>query len=137
MSSVSRREVLAGVCGIAALSVAGIPEASASAVKKLSGGRLSVNVGALPALKEVGSSVRVGSVKGQQVGLTRTGPSTFIAFSLACPHQGVTVSRSETGWKCNAHGSEFDASGELTLGPANTRLPQMKTRVSGSNVIIG
>ena len=137
MSSVSRREVLAGVCGIAALSVAGIPEASASAVKKLSGGRLSVKVSALPALKEVGGSVRVGSVKGQQVGLTRTGPSTFIAFTLACPHQGVTVTRSESGWKCAAHGSEFDATGELSLGPATTRLPQVKSRVSGGNVIIG
>ena len=137
MAQVSRREVLAGVCGIAALSVAGAPQASASAVKKLADGRLSVNIKALPALKEVGGSVRVGSLKGQPVGLSRTGPSTFIAFSLMCPHQGVTVVRSETGWECKAHGSQFEPDGELTFGPATTRLPQVRTKVSGSKVIIG
>lgn len=137
MDQVSRRDVLAGVCGIAALSFAGISEASASAVKKLGDGRLSVNVKALSALQEVGGSVRVGSLRGQPVGLTRTGPSTFSAFSLMCPHQGVTVVRSEAGWECKAHGSQFEADGELAFGPATTRLLKVRTKVSGGRVIIG
>ena len=137
MEPVSRRAIFAGACGIAALTVTGLPTASASAVKKLADGRLSVNVKALPALKEVGSSLQVGAVKGQAVALTRTGPSTFIAFALRCPHQGVTVEKSDTGWVCNAHGSRFGNKGELEFGPATTTLPRVKSRVSGGRVIIG
>lgn len=137
MEEVSRRALFAGACGIAALSVTGIPAASASAVKKLSDGRLSVNVKSLPALKEVGSSLRVGTLKGQAVALARTGPSTFSAFALRCPHQGVTVEKSESGWVCNAHGSRFGQQGQLEFGPATVDLPKVRTRVSGGRVIIG
>lgn len=137
MEEVSRRALFAGACGIAALSVAGMPAASAKTVKKLSDGRLSVKVKSLPALNEVGSSLRVGMLKGQAVALMRTGPSTFSAFTLKCPHQGVTVEKSETGWICNAHGSRFGQGGELEFGPATVDLPKVRTRVSGGRVIIG
>jgi Rieske Fe-S protein len=137
MEPVSRRAIFAGACGIAALTVTGLPAASANAVTKLSGGRLSVNVKALPALKEVGGSLRVGMVKGQSVALTRTGPSSFIAFALVCPHQLKPVVKSETGWVCNEHGSRFEPDGDLEYGPATTRLPRLKSRVSGGRVIIG
>ena len=137
MEDVSRRALFAGACGIAALSITGMPAASAKAVKKLSDGRLSVKVKSLPALNEVGSSLRVGVLKGQAVALMRTGPSTFSAFTLKCPHQGVTVEKSETGWVCNAHGSRFGQEGELEFGPATVDLPQVRTRVSGGRVIIG
>ena len=137
MEPISRRAVFTAACGIAALSLTGMPVASASAVKKLADGRLSVSVKDLPALKEVGSSVRVGTLKGQAVALARTGPSKFIAFSLRCPHQGILVEKSETGWVCKAHGSRFEPDGDLEFGPATTRLPRVASRVSGGRVIIG
>jgi cytochrome b6-f complex iron-sulfur subunit len=137
MEPVSRRALLAGACGIAALSISGLPAASANTVKKLSKGRLSVSVNKIAALKEVGSSVSVGTWKGRPVALARTGPSAFIAFSLMCPHQGFTVTKNESGWLCDLHGSRFKPDGELVSGLANTRLPRVRSRVSGSKVIIG
>ncbi len=137
MEPVSRRDILTGVCAVAALSVTGLPAASASAVKKLADGRLSVAVKDLPALQEVGNSVRVGMLRGQAVGLARTGPSTFIAFSLQCPHQGVTVVKNENGWECKAHGSLFEPDGDLVFGPATTRLARVRSKVSAGKVILG
>ena len=137
MEPVSRRALLAGACGIAALSISGLPAASANTVKKISKGRLSVNVKKIADLKEVGSSVSVGTWKGRPVALARTGPSAFIAFTLLCPHQGVTVTKNQSGWLCDAHGSRFEPDGELVLGPATNRLPRVRSRVRGSRVIIG
>jgi hypothetical protein len=37
------------------------------------------------------------------VAIARTGTSKYIAFNLACPHQGVIVARNEKGWVCSAH----------------------------------
>lgn len=137
MEPVSRRALLAGACGIAALSIAGMPVASASAVKKLSKDRLSVDVRKISELKKVGSSVSVGTWKGRPIALARTGPSAFIAFSLMCPHQGWTVTKNESGWLCDLHGSRFESDGELISGLATTRLPIVKSRVRGRQVIIG
>lgn len=137
MEPVSRRALLAGACGIAALSVSGMPSASANTVKKMSKGRLSVSVSKIAALKEVGSSVSVGTWKGRPVALARTGPSAFVAFTLLCPHQGVTVTKNESGWLCDAHGSRFEPDGDLVLGPATSALPRVRSRVSGTQVIIG
>ena len=79
----------------------------------------------------------MGKVKGQPVALFRTGPSTFAAFSLLCPHQGVTVTRNENGWVCNAHSSEFEADGDLVLGPATTGLARVPMKVSKNVATIG
>ncbi len=53
------------------------------------------------------------------------------AFSAVCPHQGVTVDPPVNGTiTCPGHGSEFDgASGALKLGPAQTGLTPISTRV--------
>ena len=42
-----------------------------------------------------------------------TGPASYIAFSLSCPHQGVKLTQEANGWVCDAHGSEFEADGDL------------------------
>ena len=71
------------------------------------------------------------------VAIARTGTSQYIAFNLLCPHQGVTVTRNESGWVCNAHGSEFEADGDLVLGPATTGLTRLPMKISKGVATIG
>jgi Rieske Fe-S protein len=128
---------MAGVCAVVALGAGEVPAAANTAVKKLPGGRISVNLKAVPALAKVGGATRIGSVKGVPVAIARTGTSKYIAFNLACPHQGVTLTRNESGWVCNAHGSEFEPDGDLVLGPATTGLARVPVKISKGLAIIG
>lgn len=137
MEELSRRSLIAGACAIIALGSVNLPVAANASVKKIANGRVSVRVRAIPELSQVGGAVSIGKVKGKPVGLARTGPSTYVAFSLVCPHQGVTVVREGNGWVCPAHRSEFEVDGDLVLGPATSRLPRVPSRVSGSRVIVG
>jgi Rieske Fe-S protein len=134
---VSRRTLFAGICGVAVAAIAPLPANANSAIKKLSGGRLSVQLRKIKELQEIGGSVRIGNVKGKPVAITRTGASTYVAFNLLCPHQGVTVEKSENGWKCAAHGSEFDKDGALSLGPATSDLPAVPMKISRNVATVG
>jgi Rieske Fe-S protein len=137
MEPISRRSFIAGVCAVIALGGSEVPAAANAAVKKLPGGRLSVNLKAVPALAKVGGAAKIGSVKGVPVAIARTGTSKYIAFNLLCPHQGVTVTQSEKGWVCSAHGSEFEADGDLVLGPATTGLTKVPMKISRNVATIG
>ena len=137
MESITRRGLLVGACALVGLGATSLPAAASSAVKRLPDGRLAVRVNAVPELAQVGGAVRIGEVKGVPVGLARTGPATYLAFSLRCPHQGVTVVRDDTGWICPAHGSEFKPDGALVLGPATTRLSRVASTLRRGQVIVG
>jgi Rieske Fe-S protein len=134
---ISRRSFIAGVCAVVALGGTELPAAANTAVKKLPGGRVSVNLKAVPALAKVGGAAKIGSVKGVPVAIARTGTSNYIAFNLLCPHQKVTVTQNEKGWVCNAHGSEFEADGDLVLGPATTGLARVPIKVLKNVATIG
>jgi Rieske Fe-S protein len=137
MEPITRRTLFAGACAILALGGAEVPAAANAAVKKLPGGRLSVDLKAVPALAKVGGATRIGSLKGVPVGIARTGTAKYVAFSLQCPHQGVTVTRNENGWVCNSHLSEFKPSGDLVLGPATTGLARVPIKVSRGVATLG
>lgn len=138
MEPISRRNVITGACAIIALGGFGaIPAAANSAVKKLANGRLSVQLRNIPELSKVGGSVNIGNVKGAPVAITRIGASRYIAFNLSCPHQGVTVGKTDSGWRCEAHGSEFKANGDLVMGPATTRLARVPIKVSRGIATVG
>ena len=137
MEPISRRSLFAGVCAVVALGTSEVPAAANAAVKKLPNGKLSVMLKNLPALSAVGGATRIGSIKGVPVGIARTGTNKYTAFSLRCPHQGITVSRTESGWMCNAHNSEFEAHGDLVLGPATTGLSKVPIKVSRGIATIG
>jgi Rieske Fe-S protein len=137
MEPITRRTLFAGACAILALAGAEVPAAANAAVKKLPGGRLSVDLKAVPALAKVGGATRIGSLKGVPVGIARTGSSKYVAFSLQCPHQGVTVTRNENGWVCTSHLSEFKPGGDLVLGPATTGLSSVSIKVSRGVATLG
>lgn len=133
-----RRALLSSACALLALSgLAAFPTSASAEVRKISNGRLSVKLKSIPELSQVGGSVGIGNVKGKPVAITRTGTSSYIAYSLNCPHQGVKVSKKESGWVCEAHGSEFESDGDLVLGPATTRLPRVPMKISKGVATVG
>jgi Rieske Fe-S protein len=137
MEPITRRSLFAGVCAVVALGGSEIPAAANTAVKKLPGGKLSVKLSALPALSAIGGAMRIGSIKGVPVGIARVGTNKYTAFNLRCPHQGITVTKTENGWMCNAHNSEFELDGDLVLGPATTGLAKVPIKVSRGVATIG
>jgi len=137
MEELSRRSVVSGACALFALGFVNLADAASASVRRLSNGRLSVQVSSIPELAQIGGAVRVGKLRGAPIGLARTGEKTYRAFSLACPHQGVTVVRTRDGWLCREHRSEFGVDGELILGPATSGLAQVPSRLSKGQVIIG
>ena len=135
---INRRALLSGACALLAITGLGaLPASANSGIRKLGNGRVSVNLKSIPELSKVGGSVGIGNVKGKPVAITRTGTSSYIAFSLSCPHQGVKLTQAATGWVCDAHGSEFEADGDLVLGPATTRLPRVPMKVSNGTATVG
>jgi Rieske Fe-S protein len=137
MEPISRRSLFAGACAVVALGGSEVPAAANAAVKRLPGGKLSVTLKSLPALSAVGGAMRIGSIKGVPIGIARVGTNKYTAFNLRCPHQGITVSKTESGWMCNAHNSEFEPDGDLLLGPATTGLAKVPIKVSRGVATIG
>jgi Rieske Fe-S protein len=137
MEPISRRSLFAGACAVVALGGSEVPAAANAAVKKLPNGKLSVTLKNLPALSAVGGAMRIGSIKGVPIGIARVGTNKYKAFNLRCPHQGITVSRTDSGWMCKAHYSEFEADGDLVLGPATTGLASVPIKVSRGVATIG
>ena len=137
MAELSRRGLITGICGIAALSMTPLTAEAASVIKKTSNGKLAIRVRDISKVVAVGASVQIGKVKGQPVALMRSGPSAYSAFSLLCPHQGVTVVKDADGWVCEAHGSKFEKDGALNFGPATTALSKVPVKVSAGVITIG
>ena len=50
-------------------------------------------------------------------------------FSGTCPHLGCIVRRTDTGFRCPCHGSEFSPSGERRSGPAPHRLKRLPVQL--------
>lgn len=137
MEPISRRSLFVGMCAVVALGGSEVPAAANAVVKKLPGGKLSVKVKDLSALSTIGGATRIGSIKGVPVGIARVGTNKYTAFSLRCPHQGITVTKTESGWMCPAHNSEFESDGDLVLGPATTGLGKVPIKVSRGVATIG
>jgi Rieske Fe-S protein len=137
MEPISRRTLFAGACAILALGSSGIPAAAQSVVKKLPGGKLSVKLKDLPELANVGGAVKIGSIKGVPVAISRTATNKYVALNLLCPHQQYPVERNEQGWVCKSHGSEFESDGDLVIGPATSRLKRVAIKVSRGVATIG
>ena len=104
MGDITRRGFLASACALVAVGAAAGPASAATGVTTLPDGRLAVTVRKVPQLARPGGAVRVGAVDGVPVAVARTGARSYVAFSLACPHQGVTVRGGTQGWSCPAHG---------------------------------
>lgn len=61
----------------------------------------------------------------------------FTALSLTCTHLGCTLESKEDGFACPCHGSQFDAEGNVTHGPALKRLTVLRVeQIEGDNLVL-
>jgi Rieske Fe-S protein len=97
-----------------------------------SGGTLTVTVASFPALANVGGIAAVGTLANKPVAVVRTGASSFTALSRICTHAGCDVNVAGSGFSCPCHGSQFDATGQATNGPAENALQRFNVAVSGN-----
>jgi cytochrome b6-f complex iron-sulfur subunit len=68
--------------------------------------------------------------------VARTLSDTYIAVSVSCTHEGVSVQylSSSNSFRCPQHGATFSSAGAVTGGPASTNLQQYKTELNGTSL---
>ena len=137
----SRRAFLTGACAVAVAGLAGAvlvePAEAATAIQSLTSGKVKVTVANIKALKKDGGVALIGMVGEAPAAVVRVNASTYYALDLSCPHAGVTVRKSSTGWSCPAHGSQFATNGALKRGPARQGLAKLKSTFSGGVLTVG
>jgi Rieske Fe-S protein len=61
----------------------------------------------------------------------------LVALSSVCTHRGCQVTaEADRSYKCHCHGSEFNAEGRVTHGPAIHDLPELPSSVDGEGHLI-
>ncbi len=63
-------------------------------------------------------------------------PAGFSALSLVCTHLGCTVQQTSNGFQCPCHGSQYDAQGKVTRGPAPNPLRALRTEVTPAGHLV-
>jgi Rieske Fe-S protein len=146
MSDTTRRAVLAGAAGIAAVSVMaacgddGGTNGSAGSGSNNAGGNGGKTGGnsSLPKTTDVpvGGGIVVAAA---DVVITQPSAGQFKAFSATCTHQGCTVADVSGGTiNCGCHFSKFSATdGSVKNGPATQPLPEKKVTVTGTTIAVG
>ncbi len=100
------------------------------------GNTVSVNVGAAPALANVGSAALV-QAGGNSILVTRTGQNEFNAFTAICTHEQCVITGFSSGtFVCPCHGSQYTTSGTVQQGPATQRLRQFTTSFTNNVLTI-
>lgn len=115
-----------------ARSVPALPTVSGTA----GGGQVSVNVDGNSPLAAVGGAALVQSSSGAFLVL-HTAQTTFTALTATCTHEACIV----TGYDgqrfvCPCHGSEYDMSGQVRVGPAQAALRQFATQFTDTVLTI-
>src|SRR6266850_6575356 len=100
-------------------------------------GGVSFAVEQLPALAQVGGSV-TGHAAGvpYPLAVLRASATQMLAFDARCPHLGCAVSGASSLFICPCHGSLFDLSGAVKLGPAERPLTALQVTFDGTNVVV-
>ena len=119
----SRREFLSrstlAVAGAAALAAGcGDGQFGPTALSRTTS-TVSIKVSSLPDLATTGQLVKIPAEVGL-IAVKRTGPSTFLAVSTVCTHQGCEVDVVGTILECPCHLSRYDADGHVTRQPVDT-----------------
>jgi cytochrome b6-f complex iron-sulfur subunit len=116
----------------------GIPGSPLPAVAgSVTNGALTVNIAANSPLASAGGMALVSSTAGQFL-VTRTGATSFVAVTAQCTHEACVVSNATaSSYVCPCHGSEFDTSGRVVVGPASVPLRQFQTQFSNNVLTIG
>jgi cytochrome b6-f complex iron-sulfur subunit len=70
--------------------------------------------------------------------IANTGNDTFIALSSVCTHQGCTISydSGNNNFPCPCHGSVYNTSGAVAVGPATTAVKKYNVTRNGNVLTI-
>ena len=89
------------------------------------GGNLVVTLAGFPALSTDGGIARVDGGSSTPVAVTRVNATTYLAFSMICPHAGYRpINIVASGFECPNHGARFAADGNWTGGQSTRDLTQ-------------
>jgi Rieske Fe-S protein len=104
------------VVGAAVAAGCGDGDIGGSFTSPLPSGPTSVKVSTLPALATVGQLVVIPPAT-KLIAVKRTGPTTFLAMSMVCTHEGSAINLTGNSFECPNHGSRFDSNGSVTRQP--------------------
>ena len=116
------RSLLAAAAGFLAGCASGGPTTSAPTPT-------TIRIADYSALASVGGIAVIddGRSSGVPWAVARTGPSSFVALSLICPHRGSTVQSAGSSFICPVHGAQFSSNGDLDRWPAHQQpLPLLR-----------
>ncbi len=142
----SRREFLAkstlAVAGAAAV-VAGCGDGqigAGGATAPILTAPLKFTVSAVPALATVGQLAFAPT--DSRIAVKRTGPTTFLALSTTCTHEGtqIDIVNNNSSFECPNHGARYDSNGNVTRQPAAagsaSKLPEYSTSYDATTDIL-
>ena len=151
-AALSRRRFCAGACqaasgatlatlfsacggGSSPTAPSGMTQTLAVQAGRFTGSGVQVTV-AGSALADVGGAALVECTAGVFL-LSRTSASTFSAVDAVCSHESCTVTGADgAAYVCPCHGSRYDRSGHVLMGPAKASLRQFPTTFTDGIVTI-
>ena len=137
-SPVDRRQfvatgALAAVSALLATACGGAASTTGTGNIGGNGNQLVVTVANFPALATVGGIARVDSGQGTPVAAVRASSTTFLAFSLICPHFGCTVGVASGSFACPCHGAKFASDGHWIGGQPTGNLTQLTSNYDSTS----
>jgi Rieske Fe-S protein len=123
--AIGRRDFVirsAMVAAAAALAACGATDSTSPGLS----GTAEINVNDYTALSSVGG-IAVLTLQGEPIAVVRTDNTSFLALSRVCPHQGGTIGRSGSGFRCPEHGATFSSTGIWTGGQRTTNMHSYAT----------
>jgi cytochrome b6-f complex iron-sulfur subunit len=116
-------------CGAAGSSpTSGTLETLPRLTANANGNTIALTVDANSPLASAGSAALL-QYQGGYLLVGRSSDTTFTALSAICTHQACLIgNRAGQAYFCGCHGSEFDTSGHVLVGPASFPLTQFATQ---------
>jgi cytochrome b6-f complex iron-sulfur subunit len=126
--------LLSGCGGNPMSAIPGSPLPNVSAT--VANGIVTISISSSSPLGSTGGMALVSSTAGTFL-VTRTGATSFVAVTAQCTHEACVVSNATpSSYVCPCHGSEFDTSGRVLVGPATAPLRQFQTEFSNNVLMI-
>ena len=101
-----------------------------------SGNQVTLNIDASSPLANVGGAALV-TAGSTQLLIARTGTDTFSALTAICTHEACSITGfADSRYVCPCHGSTFDTTGRVLVGPAASPLRSFATSFSGSMLVV-
>jgi Rieske Fe-S protein len=88
--------------------------------------KVSVKTASVAGLSTIGQLVQVGPPEAY-IAVKKTGTNTFAAYNMICTHEGCPTLIRSNRFDCDCHGSRFDNSGHVIVGPADRDLGSIAT----------